>query len=43
MPHFKAGKELRERVDLVGNDQGDDSSNGSSDPLQSVMDMHAMH
>jgi len=43
VPHFKAGKELRERVDLVGNDQGDDSSNGSSDPLQSVMDMHAMH
>lgn len=43
VPHFKAGKELREWVDLVGNDQGDDSSNGSSDPLQSVMDMHAMH
>src|SRR5690606_17561261 len=43
VPHFKAGKEMRERVVLVGNDQGDDSSNGSSDPPQSVMDMHAMH
>jgi len=43
VPHFKAGKELRERVDLVGSEQGGDSSNGSSDPLQSVLDLHAMH
>lgn len=43
VPHFKAGKELRERVDLAGNDSGGDSSHESSDPLQSVMDMHAMH
>lgn len=43
VPHFKAGKELRERVDLAGNEPGGDSSHESSAPLQSVMDMHAMH
>ncbi|AZY50845.1 integration host factor subunit beta [Bordetella avium] len=43
VPHFKAGKELRERVDLAGNEAGGDSSNESSDPLQAEMDMHAMH
>ncbi len=43
VPHFKAGKELRERVDLAGNGGEDNASAESSDPLQSVMDMHAMH
>lgn len=32
VPHFKAGKELRERVDLAGNEPGGDSSHESSDP-----------
>lgn len=42
VPHFKAGKELRERVDLVGSEPDGDASSASSDPLP-VLDMHAMH
>ncbi|WP_459617991.1 integration host factor subunit beta [Bordetella sp. 2513F-2] len=43
VPHFKAGKELRERVDLVsGTDEGA-ADTGSVDPVQSVLDLHAMH
>ncbi|WP_144638992.1 integration host factor subunit beta [Bordetella genomosp. 13] len=45
VPHFKAGKELRERVDLVASerDGAASSSTADSDPQASTMDMHAMH
>jgi len=46
VPHFKAGKELRERVDLVADpaEPGSKSSlEGSSDSVPSALDMHAMH
>jgi integration host factor subunit beta len=46
VPHFKAGKELRERVDLDADSSASDgksSSEGSSDALPSALDMHAMH
>jgi len=46
VPHFKAGKELRERVDLVADpaDAGGKSSmEGSSDAVPSALDLHAMH
>jgi len=42
VPHFKAGKELRERVDMVGNDE-DEQSSGSNESLPSLMGLHAMH
>ncbi len=43
VPHFKAGKELRERVDLVGGNDEDAQSSGSSEPMPSMASMHAMH
>ena len=45
VPHFKAGKELRERVDLVASERDGAAASGSvdSDPQASTMDMHAMH
>ena len=43
VPHFKAGKELRERVDLVGGNEGDAQSSGSSEPMPSLAGLHAMH
>ena len=43
VPHFKAGKELRERVDLVGGNDEDAQSSGSSEPMPSMAGLHAMH
>jgi integration host factor subunit beta len=44
VPHFKAGKELRERVDLVGGNDEDAQSSGSSESMPSSMaGLHAMH
>jgi len=46
VPHFKAGKELRERVDLVADpaeSDGKSSLEGSSDSVPSALDLHAMH
>ena len=43
VPHFKAGKELRERVDLVGGNEEDAPSSGSSEPMPSLAGLHAMH
>ncbi|HEV2320825.1 MAG TPA: integration host factor subunit beta [Gammaproteobacteria bacterium] len=43
VPHFKAGKELRERVDQVAGEQLAGNAEGSSDPASSEMDLHAMH
>ncbi|MGV2906930.1 integration host factor subunit beta, partial [Achromobacter sp. AGC25] len=39
----KAGKELRERVDLVGGNDEDAQSSGSSEPMPSMASLHAMH
>lgn len=45
VPHFKAGKELRERVDLVASERDGTATPGTadSDPLPSALDLHAMH
>lgn len=43
VPHFKAGKELRERVDQVASEQLAGNAGGPSDPASSEMDLHAMH
>lgn len=43
VPHFKAGKELRERVDQVAGEQLAGNAGGSSDTASSEMDLHAMH
>lgn len=43
VPHFKAGKELRERVDQVAGEQLAGNADGSSDPASSEMDLHVMH
>ena len=39
----RQGKELRERVDLVGGNDEDAQSSGSSEPMPSMASMHAMH
>jgi integration host factor subunit beta len=43
VPHFKAGKELRERVDLEGSEEEAAGSDGMSDSLPSVLGVHAVH
>jgi integration host factor subunit beta len=43
VPHFKAGKELRERVDLEGDGEESANSDGMSDSLPSVLGVHAVH
>src|SRR5690606_17339137 len=42
VPHFKAGKELRERVDMAGGDAGTPSDTAADDPLPTLLGMHAM-
>nr|WP_202109439.1 integration host factor subunit beta [Bordetella sp. 15P40C-2] len=43
VPHFKAGKELRERVDLAADTQSAVSSDDiSDDSMPTLMGMHAM-
>jgi len=42
VPHFKAGKELRERVDLDGV-EGDRVSDDTLDAHTSALDAHVMH
>lgn len=43
VPHFKAGKELRERVDLVTDAEGASSSEDiSDDSMPTLLGMHAM-
>ena len=43
VPHFKAGKELRERVDLVGDMTDASSSEGiSDDSVPTLLGMHVM-
>jgi integration host factor subunit beta len=41
VPHFKAGKELRERVDLDGND--DTSSQGSGETVETAVSGTSAH
>lgn len=43
VPHFKAGKELRERVDLDGGEEEAVHSNGMGDSLPSLLGVHAVH
>jgi integration host factor subunit beta len=43
VPHFKAGKELRERVDLDGGEEDVAHSNGMGDSLPSLLGVHAVH
>lgn len=43
VPHFKAGKELRERVDLVTDTEGASSSEDiPDDPMPTLLGMHVM-
>jgi len=42
VPHFKAGKELRERVDLAAGVEGASSDTASDDPLPTLLGMQAM-
>jgi integration host factor subunit beta len=43
VPHFKAGKELRERVDLEGNDDASSASSGETvETAVSGVSAHAM-
>jgi integration host factor subunit beta len=43
VPHFKAGKELRERVDLDGNDDASSDASGDSvETAASGVGAHAM-
>jgi integration host factor subunit beta len=43
VPHFKAGKELRERVDLDGGEEEVSHSSGMGDSLPSLLGVHAVH
>lgn len=43
VPHFKAGKELRERVDLDGEVRDTVHSSGMNESLPSVLGVHAVH
>jgi len=42
VPHFKAGKELRERVDLGAGVADSSSDTAPDDPLPTLLGMHAM-